>query len=137
MVSGVRFSDGSPRRRGLHIVRDDFSFEKSSLIYSVAPPFQITTAVLGCDLAFGGANLNIYRCDITSCRGLHIVRDDFFDRDAHMPAFTVLLADYIIHVVRCAQIVKIHLAVLAFVAQQNFAFCLPHHDAAKIYLLHR
>ena len=41
------------RRRGLHIVRDDFYLKKSSLIHSVAPPFQIEPAVLGFDLVLG------------------------------------------------------------------------------------
>ena len=46
----VRPPPPAPRRRGLHIVRDDFFIQKSSLTHSVAPPFQITTATLGCDL---------------------------------------------------------------------------------------
>ena len=42
-----------PRRRGLRIVRDDFYLKKSSLIHSVAPPFQIEPAALGFDLVLG------------------------------------------------------------------------------------
>ena len=49
----VRVPPPAPRRRGLRIVRDDFFCKKSSLIHSVAPPFQITTASLGCDLVLG------------------------------------------------------------------------------------
>ena len=50
MDLGVRM-DGhappSPRRCGRHITRSDL---RSPLAHSVAAPFQITTAALGCDL---------------------------------------------------------------------------------------
>ena len=45
-----RIPPSPPRRRGLYIVRDDFFYKKSSLIHSVAPPFQIEPAALGFDL---------------------------------------------------------------------------------------
>ena len=36
----VQIPSPAPRRRGLHIVRDDFFIKKSSLTHSVAPPFR-------------------------------------------------------------------------------------------------
>ena len=48
----VRVRSPAPRRCGRHIVRSDF-FIKSLLTYSVAAPFKITTASLGCDLVLG------------------------------------------------------------------------------------
>ena len=41
-----------PRRSKLHIACSDF-FQKSGCAHSAAPPFQITTAALGCDLVSG------------------------------------------------------------------------------------
>ena len=48
----VRVRSPAPRRCGRHIVRSDF-FIKSLLTYSVAAPFKITTASLGCDFVLG------------------------------------------------------------------------------------
>ena len=42
----------APRRSKLHIACSDF-FQKSERTHSAAPPFQITTASLGCDLVLG------------------------------------------------------------------------------------
>ena len=55
----VRILSLGPRRRGLRIVRDDFFIEKSSLIRSVAPPFQIEPAALGFDLVMRNFELRI------------------------------------------------------------------------------
>ena len=41
----------APRRRGLCIVRDDFSFYKSSLACTVAPPFRKIHTCCGCSPA--------------------------------------------------------------------------------------
>ena len=41
------------RRRGLHIVRDDFFMQKSSLIHAVAPPRQTEPAYAGLRFGFG------------------------------------------------------------------------------------
>ena len=46
----VRVRPPAPRRRGLHIVRDDVSFKTPSLAHFVAPPFQIEPAPPGFDL---------------------------------------------------------------------------------------
>ena len=67
MPSVVRIHLPPPRRRGLHIVRDDF-FQKSSLTHSVAPPLQTEPAALGFGLVLA-ANLKaavsiVLRCYI-------------------------------------------------------------------------
>ena len=48
----VRVPSGAPRRSKLHIACSDF-FQKSERTHFAAPPFQITTAALGCDLVLG------------------------------------------------------------------------------------
>ena len=47
----VRLPPRAPRRSKRHIVCSDFFYEKSERTHFIAPPFQITTAALGCDLA--------------------------------------------------------------------------------------
>ena len=41
----------APRRSKRCIVCSDFFYKKSERTHFIAPPFQITTAALGCDLA--------------------------------------------------------------------------------------
>ena len=50
----VRVPSGAPRRSKLHIACSDF-FQKSERTHFAAPPFQITTAALGCDLVLGAS----------------------------------------------------------------------------------
>ena len=47
----VRLPPRAPRRSKRHIVCSDFFYKKSERTHFIAPPFQITTAALGCDLA--------------------------------------------------------------------------------------
>ena len=46
----VRLPPRAPRRSKRHIVCSDFFYKKSERTHFIAPPFQITTAALGCDL---------------------------------------------------------------------------------------
>ena len=49
---GVRVPMPAPRRSKLYIACSDF-LQKSERAHAAAPPFQITTASLGCDLVLG------------------------------------------------------------------------------------
>ena len=46
----VRLPPRAPRRSKRCIVCSDFFYKKSERTHFIAPPFQITTAALGCDL---------------------------------------------------------------------------------------
>ena len=61
----VRVPSGAPRRSKLHIACSDF-FQKSERTHFAAPPFQITTAALGCDLVLG-ANLKAAASILLRC----------------------------------------------------------------------
>ena len=81
--SGVRIPAGSPRRSKLHIACSDL-FYKSERAHSAAPPFQITTTSLGCDLGLGlgaGQKSVPRKCSLFPRRSkLHIACSDFFQK---------------------------------------------------------
>ena len=52
-MSGVRISDGSPRRSKRHIACSDFFLQKSERAHFAAPPFQTGPAALGSGLGSG------------------------------------------------------------------------------------
>ena len=85
----VRVPSGAPRRSKLHIACSDF-FQKSERTHSAAPPFQITTASLGCDLVLGANRKLVPRkCSRFPCWSkLYIACSDFFQKSerAHSAA---------------------------------------------------